>query len=66
MSKLSLLVMVGLFAVAQGCSTTSGPDTTATGGSKGGTSTTAQGGSSSGGRRSRSPTYRKKPKRWRD
>ena len=48
MRTLNALVMVGLFAVAQGCSTTSGPGTTPKGGSSGGTSAAAQGGSSGG------------------
>ena len=49
MRTASALVFVGLFAVAQGCSSSSsGPGTTVTGGSSGGTSTASQGGSSGG------------------
>ena len=48
MRTLNALVMVGLFVVAQGCSTTPGSGTTAKAGSSGGNSTAAQGGSSGG------------------
>jgi hypothetical protein len=48
MRTLGALVIVGLFAVAQGCSSSSGSDTTPTGGSHGGTNATAQGGSGGG------------------
>ncbi len=48
MRRLGALVIVGLFAVAQGCSSTTQQNPTAAGGSHGGASTTAQGGSSGG------------------
>ena len=47
MRKLVALVIVGLFAVVQGCAQ-SPNNTTATGGSSGGTSTAAKGGSGGG------------------
>ena len=47
MRRLGALVIVGLFAVLQGCTNSSGPSTTTpSGGSSGGTSTSAKGGSS--------------------